>query len=49
MHFLKQKLMAVTAYIPPKPAAPPGAYPPETEHVTEVIDQGLGLAYVSVV
>lgn len=35
MHFLKQKLMAVTAYIPPKPAAPPGAYPPETEHVTE--------------
>ncbi|XP_037134243.1 39S ribosomal protein L10, mitochondrial [Syngnathus acus] len=35
MHFLKQKLMAVTEYIPPKPPAPPGAYPPETVVVQE--------------
>ncbi|XP_056153050.1 39S ribosomal protein L10, mitochondrial [Lampris incognitus] len=28
MHIIKQKLMAVTAYIPPKRAIPPGAYPP---------------------
>lgn len=41
MHFLKQKLMAVTAYIPPKPAAPPGAYPSETIQVTE--ESGLAL------
>ncbi|XP_029311418.1 large ribosomal subunit protein uL10m [Cottoperca gobio] len=27
MHFLKQKLMAVTRYIPLPPAIPPGAYP----------------------
>lgn len=39
MHFLKQKLMAVTEYIPPKPAAPPGAYPSEIKQVTE--DNGL--------
>lgn len=25
VHFLKQKLLAVTEYIPPTPAAPPGA------------------------
>ncbi|CAB1337963.1 unnamed protein product, partial [Coregonus sp. 'balchen'] len=25
MHILKQKLMTVTEYIPPKPTAPPGA------------------------
>ncbi|XP_058261934.1 large ribosomal subunit protein uL10m [Hemibagrus wyckioides] len=30
MHFLKQKLMAVTEYIPPKPAVPPGAFAPCT-------------------
>ncbi|XP_019749379.1 large ribosomal subunit protein uL10m isoform X2 [Hippocampus comes] len=35
MHFLKQKLLAVTQYIPPKPAAPPGAYPRETPVVQE--------------
>ncbi|XP_077595821.1 large ribosomal subunit protein uL10m [Stigmatopora nigra] len=31
MHFLKQKLMAVTQYIPPLPAAPHGAYPSPTK------------------
>ncbi|XP_057681157.1 large ribosomal subunit protein uL10m [Corythoichthys intestinalis] len=30
MHFLKQKLMAVTEYIPPKRGPPPGAYRPQT-------------------
>ncbi|CAM9205224.1 unnamed protein product [Lampetra planeri] len=35
MHFIKQKLMAVTQYIPPKPAAPPGAYPSPTKRVQE--------------
>ncbi|XP_076855329.1 large ribosomal subunit protein uL10m [Brachyhypopomus gauderio] len=28
LHFLKQKLMAVTEFIPPKPAPPPGALSP---------------------
>ncbi|XP_020773972.1 39S ribosomal protein L10, mitochondrial [Boleophthalmus pectinirostris] len=41
MHFLKQKLMAVTEYIPPKPAAPKGAYPAETIQVKE--ESGLAL------
>ncbi|XP_026171433.1 large ribosomal subunit protein uL10m isoform X2 [Mastacembelus armatus] len=35
MHFLKQKLMAVTKYIPPERGAPPGAYPPQTKPVQE--------------
>ncbi|XP_060884471.1 large ribosomal subunit protein uL10m isoform X1 [Labrus mixtus] len=35
MHFIKQKLMAVTEYIPPAPAVPPGAYPRETQSVQE--------------
>ncbi|MCI4384309.1 hypothetical protein PGIGA_G00037190 [Pangasianodon gigas] len=35
MHFLKQKLMAVTEYIPPKPAAPPGAFMPRTRKTDE--------------
>ncbi|XP_054623663.1 39S ribosomal protein L10, mitochondrial isoform X2 [Dunckerocampus dactyliophorus] len=35
MHFLKQKLMAVTEYIPPKAPAPPGAYPAPTRVVEE--------------
>ncbi|CAG00655.1 unnamed protein product [Tetraodon nigroviridis] len=33
MHFLKQKLMAVTEYIPPPRPAPPGAYPSQVEEV----------------
>ncbi|XP_072311969.1 large ribosomal subunit protein uL10m-like [Eucyclogobius newberryi] len=41
MHFLKKKLMAVTEYIPPKPAAARGAYPPETIVVKE--ESGLTL------
>ncbi|KAM3859625.1 large ribosomal subunit protein uL10m [Diretmus argenteus] len=41
MHILKKKLMAVTQYIPPKPAAPPGAYPSQTARVQE--DNGLVL------
>lgn len=36
MHFLKQKLMAVTEYIPPKPAAPPGALGQRTQKTKEV-------------
>ncbi|XP_077358460.1 large ribosomal subunit protein uL10m [Festucalex cinctus] len=35
MHFLKKKLMAVTEYSPPKPAAPRGAYAEETTVVKE--------------
>ncbi|XP_060795881.1 large ribosomal subunit protein uL10m [Neoarius graeffei] len=35
MHFLKQKLMAVTEYIPPKPAAPPGALAPRSRKTEE--------------
>ncbi|XP_045925472.1 39S ribosomal protein L10, mitochondrial isoform X2 [Micropterus dolomieu] len=35
MHILKQKLMAVTQYIPPARVAPPGAYPPQTKKVQE--------------
>ncbi|KAM9462224.1 large ribosomal subunit protein uL10m [Clarias gariepinus] len=35
MHFLKQKLMAVTEYIPPKPAAPPGALGQRTQKTKE--------------
>lgn len=36
MHFLKQKLMAVTEYIPPARPIPPGAYPSRTEDRKEV-------------
>lgn len=36
MHFLKQKLMAVTEYIPPKPAAPPGALARRIQMTEEV-------------
>ncbi|KAI4903657.1 hypothetical protein NFI96_033592, partial [Prochilodus magdalenae] len=39
MHFLKQKLMAVTEYIPPKPTAPPGALAEQTRKT----DQESGL------
>ncbi|KAM9424128.1 large ribosomal subunit protein uL10m [Pholidichthys leucotaenia] len=35
MHFLKQKLMAVTQYIPPARAVPPGVYPTQTKGVEE--------------
>ncbi|KAK2820700.1 hypothetical protein Q5P01_023659 [Channa striata] len=35
MHILKQKLMAVTKYIPPPKAAPPGAYVTGTSRVQE--------------
>ncbi|XP_064780110.1 large ribosomal subunit protein uL10m [Oncorhynchus masou masou] len=35
MHILKQKLMAITEYIPPKPAAPPGALTPRVKPVQE--------------
>lgn len=38
MHILKQKLMAVTEYIPPKPAAPPGAFTPRMQKTKEVGD-----------
>ncbi|KAK9530040.1 hypothetical protein VZT92_011576 [Zoarces viviparus] len=35
MHILKQKLMAVTEYIPPARVIPPGAYPPQSKQVQE--------------
>uniref|UniRef100_A0A671QVF4 Large ribosomal subunit protein uL10m n=1 Tax=Sinocyclocheilus anshuiensis TaxID=1608454 RepID=A0A671QVF4_9TELE len=35
VHFLKQKLMAVTEYIPPTPAAPPGALAPRVRQTEE--------------
>ncbi|XP_061565347.1 large ribosomal subunit protein uL10m [Cololabis saira] len=35
IHFLKQKLLAVTKYIPPPRPVPPDAYPPETTLVQE--------------
>ncbi|TNN03313.1 large ribosomal subunit protein uL10m [Takifugu rubripes] len=35
MHFLKQKLMAVTEYIPPARPIPPGVYSPRTEDCKE--------------
>ncbi|XP_049420205.1 39S ribosomal protein L10, mitochondrial [Epinephelus fuscoguttatus] len=35
MHFLKQKLMAVTQYVPPKRVIPRGAYPPKSKHMQE--------------
>ncbi|XP_044034825.1 39S ribosomal protein L10, mitochondrial [Siniperca chuatsi] len=35
MHILKQKLMAVTQYIPPTRVVPPGAYPSQTKKVQE--------------
>ncbi|KAL0984226.1 hypothetical protein UPYG_G00138780 [Umbra pygmaea] len=35
MHILKQKLMAVTEYIPPPPGAPPGALTPSMKLVQE--------------
>lgn len=31
LHFLKQKLLAVTQYIPPARELPPGAYPSDQE------------------
>lgn len=36
MHIHKQKLMTVTEYIPPKPAAPPGILTPHVKPVQEV-------------
>lgn len=36
MHILRQKLMAVTEYIPPKRVAPRGAYPAQTKKVQQV-------------
>ncbi|XP_051523627.1 39S ribosomal protein L10, mitochondrial isoform X2 [Myxocyprinus asiaticus] len=35
VHFLKQKLLAVTEYIPPTPAAPPGALAPRVRKTEE--------------
>ncbi|XP_010864502.1 39S ribosomal protein L10, mitochondrial isoform X2 [Esox lucius] len=35
MHILKQKLMAITEYIPPKPSTPPGALIPRARPVQE--------------
>ncbi|KAM6896939.1 large ribosomal subunit protein uL10m [Xenentodon cancila] len=35
LHILKQKLLAVTEYIPPPRAAPPDAYPSESKRVHE--------------
>uniref|UniRef100_A0A4W5JTT8 Large ribosomal subunit protein uL10m n=1 Tax=Hucho hucho TaxID=62062 RepID=A0A4W5JTT8_9TELE len=35
MHILKQKLMTVTEYIPPKPAAPLGILTPHVKQVQE--------------
>ncbi|KAM9716895.1 large ribosomal subunit protein uL10m [Menidia menidia] len=39
IHLLKQKLLAVTKYVPPPRAAPLGAYPSESQKVQE--DSGL--------
>jgi len=36
VHFLKQKLLAVTEYIPPTPAAPPAALAPRVRKTEEV-------------
>lgn len=36
VHILKQKLLAVTKYVPPPRDAPPGAYPSQVERVQEV-------------
>ena len=36
MHIIKQKLLALTEYIPPKPLAPPGALTPRARPVQEV-------------
>lgn len=36
VHFLKQKLLAVTEYIPPTPAAPPAALAPRVRKIEEV-------------
>ncbi|KAF7654458.1 hypothetical protein LDENG_00069550 [Lucifuga dentata] len=35
MHILKQKIMAVTQYIPPERGAPPGAYPSKIKQVQQ--------------
>uniref|UniRef100_UPI0037E71810 large ribosomal subunit protein uL10m n=1 Tax=Semicossyphus pulcher TaxID=241346 RepID=UPI0037E71810 len=35
MHFVKQKLMAVTRYIPPTRVVPAGAYPSQTKKIQE--------------
>ncbi|XP_039992217.1 39S ribosomal protein L10, mitochondrial [Xiphias gladius] len=35
LHILKQKLVAVTKYIPPARVVPPGAYPSQTKQVQE--------------
>uniref|UniRef100_A0A672RR23 Large ribosomal subunit protein uL10m n=1 Tax=Sinocyclocheilus grahami TaxID=75366 RepID=A0A672RR23_SINGR len=37
VHFLKQKLMAVTEYIPPTPAAPPGALAPRVRQTEDAL------------
>uniref|UniRef100_A0A8D0F0R8 Large ribosomal subunit protein uL10m n=1 Tax=Strix occidentalis caurina TaxID=311401 RepID=A0A8D0F0R8_STROC len=36
MHFQRQKLMAVTEYLAPRPAIPPGCLPPKKETLEEV-------------
>ncbi|KAM4526553.1 large ribosomal subunit protein uL10m [Fundulus diaphanus] len=41
LHIIKQKLLAVTQYIPPARVVPPGAYPAENKYVQE--DAGLSL------
>ncbi|XP_012732425.2 39S ribosomal protein L10, mitochondrial [Fundulus heteroclitus] len=41
LHIIKQKLLAVTQYIPPARVVPPGAYPAENKCVQE--DAGLSL------
>ncbi|XP_057214750.1 39S ribosomal protein L10, mitochondrial [Triplophysa rosa] len=41
MHILKQKLMAVTEYIPPTPVAPPGALTPRVRKIEE--ESGLAI------
>ncbi|XP_008276009.1 large ribosomal subunit protein uL10m [Stegastes partitus] len=38
LHFLKQKLLAVTRYVPPKPVVPKGAYPAEKQQVQKDSD-----------
>lgn len=35
MHFQRQKLMAVTEYLAPRPAVPPGCRPPPREALEE--------------
>uniref|UniRef100_A0A673Y5Z0 Uncharacterized protein n=1 Tax=Salmo trutta TaxID=8032 RepID=A0A673Y5Z0_SALTR len=40
MHILKQKLMTVTEYIPPKPAAPPGILTPPRKWPGVALEEG---------